>query len=189
MDCRRYSGASRLGSAARLGWFSMLCTSSWTRRCCASFTTECDSPGTLKSMLCSSFWSTVTGISVPVWLFSRCLGVNTQRFVDSCPQTGLTVLVGSVTLSCFSWLRVSRSNLVRSRGSSLHSVTGLPVLDNWVLGFGSIRWMSLLLLANIRIQIARPIIFVGNRRWWSSDTYTFWCMISSDFITIAFEIQ
>ena len=37
-------------------------------------------------------------------------------------------------LSCFSWLRVSRPNLV-------------PLLDNWVLGFSSMRWMSLLLLA------------------------------------------
>ena len=36
---------------------------------------------------------------------------------------------------CFSWLRVSRSNLVRSRVSSLHLATNLPVLDNWVLGF------------------------------------------------------
>ena len=29
----------------------------------------------------------------------------------------------------------------------LHQVTGFPVLDSWVLGFSSIRWMSLLLLA------------------------------------------
>ena len=33
------------------------------------------------------------------------------------------------------------------RISSLHFVTSLHVLDNWVLGFSSIRWMSLLLLA------------------------------------------
>ena len=43
-------------------------------------------------------------------------------------DTGFSALVGSVTLSCFSWLRVSRSNLVRSRVSSLHPVTSLPVL-------------------------------------------------------------
>ena len=86
-------------------------------------------------MLCSSFWSTVTGLTVFAWSLSTCLGVNTQRSVDSCPHTGLPVLVGSVTLSCFSWLGVSRTNLVRSRVSSLHFVTRLPVLDTWVLGF------------------------------------------------------
>ena len=86
--------------------------------------------------------------------------------VDSCPHTGLSVLVGSVTLSCFSWWRVSRSNLVRSRVSSLHFVPSLPVLDYWVLGFSSIRWMSLLLLAtsesNSHVQFS-----VGNRWRWS----------------------
>ena len=81
----------------------------------------------------------VTGFPVSVRSFSTCPGVNTQRSVDSCPDTGFPVLVGSVTLSCFSWLRVSRSNLVRSRVSSIHQVTGLPALDNWVLGFSSIR--------------------------------------------------
>ena len=51
----------------------------------------------------------------------------------------------------------------------LHSVfvTALPVLDNWVFGFSSIRWMSLLFSCNIRIQITRPIIFIRNRRRWS----------------------
>ena len=101
----------------------------------------------VKSILCFSFWSTVTGLPVPVWSFSTCLGVKTQRFVDSCLDTGFLVLVEFVTSSCFSWLRVSRSNLVRSRDSFLHLVIGFPVLDSWVLGFSSIRWMSLLLLA------------------------------------------
>ena len=93
------------------------------------------------------FGSTVTGLPVLVWSLTTCLGVNTQRSVDSCPHTCLPVLVGSVTLSCFSWLRVSWSNLVRFRVSSLHFVTSLLAFDNWVLGFSSIRWMSLLLLA------------------------------------------
>ena len=31
-------------------------------------------------MWCSSFWSTVTGLPVPVWSSSTCLGVKTQRF-------------------------------------------------------------------------------------------------------------
>ena len=74
-------------------------------------------------------------------------GCQNARFVDLCPDTGFPVLVECVTSSCFSWLRVSRSNFVRSRDSSLHQVTSLPELDNWVLGFSSIRWMSLLLLA------------------------------------------
>ena len=147
MGFKRYSGASRLevlldeddyrsfSQALELGDVLLLSQLHVT------------GPGTLKSMLCSSFWSTVTGLRVLVWSLSTCLGVNTQRSVDWCPHTGLPVLVGSVTLSCFSWLRLSRSNFVLSRVSSLHFVTGLPVLDNWVLGFTSIRWMSSLLLA------------------------------------------
>ena len=115
-------------SASRWGWFSIFFTSSWTRRCSACFTTACGNPDTLKSMSCSSFRSTNTGLSVLVWSSSTCLGVNTQRSVDSCPHTGLPVLVGSLTLSCVSWLRVSRSNLVRSRVSSLYFVTSLTTL-------------------------------------------------------------
>ena len=71
------------------------------------------------------------GFPVPVWSFSTCLGVNTQRFVDSCPDTGFPVLVEFVTSSCFSWFRVSRSNLVRSRDYFLHLLKGFSVLDNW----------------------------------------------------------
>ena len=87
--------------------------------------------------------------------------------MDSCPHTGLPVLVGSVTLSCFYWLRVSRSNLVRSRVSSLPFVTSLPAPDNWVLGFTSIRWMSLLLLATseskLHVQLSLKEIVGGGR--------------------------
>ena len=71
--------------------------------------------------------------------FQHCLGVKTQRFVDSCPDTGFPVLV--------EFLTSSRANLVRSRDSFLHPITSFPILDNWVLVFSSIRWMSLLLLA------------------------------------------
>ena len=46
-------------------------TTSWTRRCSASFATEYDSPGTLKSISCSSLRSTN-------WSSSTCSGVNTQ---------------------------------------------------------------------------------------------------------------
>ena len=92
--------------------------------------------------------STNTGLTVLVWSSSTCVGNNnTQRFVDFDPHTDLTVLVESVTLSCSSWLRASWSNLVRSRVSSLHFVTSLPVLDSWVFGFAWIRWLSLLLTA------------------------------------------
>ena len=63
------------------------------------------------------------------------------------------------------------------------------MLNNWVLGFGSIRWMSLLLPAisetTSHTQLSLGEIFGGGR----GDTYTFWYMISSDFITIAFEIH
>ena len=53
----------------------------------------------------------------------RCQNTTFCGFVSG--YAGLSVLVGSVTLSCFSWLRVSQSNLVRSRVSSLHFVTSL----------------------------------------------------------------
>ena len=74
-------------------------------------------------------------------------------------------------------------------GSSLHFVTRLPVLDNWVLGFSSIRWMSLLLFATSeskpRVQLFLCKI-VGRCR---GETYTFLYVIYLDFITIAFETQ
>ena len=67
--------------------------------------------------------------------------------------------------------------------------TGLLVLDNWVLGFSSIRWMSLLLLAisesKSHVQLSLWEIVGGGR----GDTYAFWFLTSADFITIAFEIQ
>ena len=51
--------------------------------------------------------------------------------------------------------------------------TGLAVLDNWVFGFGWIRWVSLLLPAtsesNSFIQLSFKEIFGGGR----GDTYTF----------------
>ena len=67
--------------------------------------------------------------------------------------------------------------------------TGLTELDNWVLGFGWIRWVSLLLPATSEsishIQLSLEEIFGGVR----GDTYTFWFKISSDFITVAFDFQ
>ena len=83
---------------------------------------------------------------MPVGSSSTYLGVNTQRDVDSCPHAGLSVLVGCATSSCFSWLRVSWSNLVRFSISSFSPHAGLSVLDNVFFGFGWIRWVSLLLL-------------------------------------------
>ena len=80
MGSRRYSAASRHEVLLDEDEFS------------ASFTTACDSPGTLKSISCSSFRPTNTSLSAPVRSSSTCLGVNTQRVVDSCPHTGLPVL-------------------------------------------------------------------------------------------------
>ena len=58
---------------------------------------------------------------------------------------------------------------------------GLPVLDNWVFGFGWIRWISLLLSAtsesNSFIQLSLQEVVGGGR----SDTYTFSYMIFSRF--------
>ena len=135
MGCRRFSAASRHEVFSMKMIFDPF-TSSWTRRCSASSTIACDSLHTLKSILCSTSWSTVTGLPVPVWSFSTCLGVNMQRFVDFCPDKGLSVLVGSVTSSCFSWLRVSRSNLEHSRVSSTHLVKKVSlylISEYWVL--------------------------------------------------------
>ena len=76
---------------------------------------------------------------------------------------------------------MSRSNLVRSRVSSLHLVTSLLVLDHWVLGFSSIRWMSVLLLATSEskshVQLSEKEIVGGGR----GDTCTFSYMIFSRF--------
>ena len=69
MGCRTLFCCKSAWSASRWGWLSIFLTSSWTRKCSASFTTACDNPGTLKSM--SSF----------------------STLVDSCPLAGLTVLV------------------------------------------------------------------------------------------------
>ena len=147
-------------SASRWGWFSILFTSSWTRMCSASFTTACHSPGTLKSILCSSLSDPPIRVSpyLFVWSFSTCLGVKTQRFVDLCPDTGFSVLVEFVTSSCFSWLTVSRSDLVRPRDSFLHPITSFHVLDNWYWVFVRLVVMSLLLLAisesNSHVQLS-----------------------------------
>ena len=45
--------------------------------------------------------------------------------------------------------------------------TGLSVLENWVFGFGWIRWVSLPASSDFWIQFNHPIIFVRNLRWWS----------------------
>ena len=69
------------------------------------------------------------------------------------------------------------------------SLTGLSVLDNWVFGFGWIRWVSLLLPAtsesNSFIQLSLNDIVGGGR----GDTYTFSYMISPHSTTTTFEIQ
>ena len=82
----------------------------------------------------------------PYSLYLTCLGVNTQRFVDVCPDTGLRTRC-ICDLIMFLLIKSVAMKLGTFRVSSLHFVTSLPVLDNWVLGFSSIRWMSLLLPA------------------------------------------
>ena len=66
---------------------------------------------------------------------------------------------------------------------------GSPVLDNWVFGFGWIRWVSLLLPetseSNFFIQLSLKEIVGGGR----GDTFAFSYMISPDSITTTFEIQ
>ena len=66
---------------------------------------------------------------------------------------------------------------------------GSPVPDNWIFGFGWIRWESLLLPAtsesNSLIQFSWREIFRGGR----SDAYTFSCIISPDSITTTFGVQ
>ena len=69
-----------------------------------------------------------------------------------------------------------------------HQLMGLTVLELG-FGFGWIRWVSLLLPATSEstsfIQLSLKEIVGGGR----GDAYTFSYMISSDFITIAFEMQ
>ena len=60
---------------------------------------------------------------------------------------------------------MSRSNSVRSRVSSLHLETSLPVLDHWVLFFRFVGYLYRFL--QHQIQITRPIILqkiVGGGR-------------------------
>ena len=94
MGCKRYSAASRHEVLLDEDEFRSFLQSLELGDVLLPFTTACDSPGTLKSILCSSFWSTMTGLPVPVWSRSTCLGVKTQRFVDSCPDTGSPHLLG-----------------------------------------------------------------------------------------------
>ena len=64
--------------------------------------------------------------------------------------------------------------------------TGLSVLDDWVLSFGWIRWVSLLLPApnHTSTYLCRKFSVVVE-----VTHHTFWFMTSSDFITITCEIQ
>ena len=121
---------------------------------------------------------TLAHLRVSPFLFDLLLqffwGIDTQLCVDSDPHTGLTVLVECLTSSWSNTVRVSISFV----DSCPH--TGLSVLDNWVFGFGWIRWVSLLLTAtsdsNSFIQLSLKEIVGGGR----GDTYTFSYMISPD---------
>ena len=187
MDCRRYSAASRLEVLLDEDDFR-------------SFSQALELEDVLQlSVTVLSLWNQCcVPPSDPPWRVSPHLfdhfqhvGVSkTQRSVDSDPHTGLSVIVESVTASCFSWLSVSWSNSVRFSISFVDPCprTGLRVLDIWVLGFGWIRWVSLLLSATSesRLHVHFGEEIAGGGR---GHTYTFWFLISSDFIKIAFETQ
>ena len=102
--------------------------------------------------------------------------------MDLDPSTGLTVLVECLVLS-----RPNKTSF-SIYWVNCCSPTGLTVLDNWVFGFGWIRWVPLLLPAasesNSFIQLSLKEIVGGGR----SDTYTFSKMTSPDSITTTFEI-
>ena len=55
MDCRRYSAASRLEMLPDEDDFRSFVQAPELGDVLLPFTTECDSPGTLRSILCSSF--------------------------------------------------------------------------------------------------------------------------------------
>ena len=137
MVCRRYCAASRHEVLLDEDDFrSFLQTSSWTRRCSASSTSARDSSGTLKSISCSSSWSTNTGLPVPVWSSSSCLGVNTQRFVDSCPHTGLSVLVGVCDFIMFLLIKsvaIKRGTFLDFLFLSTHGSLPYLIIGFWVL--------------------------------------------------------
>ena len=79
---------------------------------------------------------------------------------------------------------MSRSNLVRSRVFSLHIVTGPTVLDNWVLGFSSIRWMPLLLLATseskLHVFTFWYMFFFRHHHNCFRDTISWECIVEDD---------
>ena len=125
-----------------------------------------------------------TGLPVLVWSSSSIFkGIGTQHWVDFKPPTGLPVLVECLMSSWLNKISFSIS-LVDSCPP-----TGLPILDNSVFGFGWIRWVSLLLPATCKSNSFIPLSIkeiVGGGR---GDTYTFSYMISPDSITTTFEIQ
>ena len=116
-------------------------------------------------------WWTLVHQRVSPFLFDLLLqflrGIDTQLWVDFNPPTGLPVLVECLVSSWPNKMSFSIS-LVDSCPP-----TGLPVLDDWVFGFGWIRWVSLLLPAtsesNSFIQLSLEEIVGGGR----GDTNTF----------------
>ena len=163
----------------------MFFTSSRTWKFSASFTTACDSPGTLKSMSISSSWVNkhvgcpLRGLSVLVWsastfssaslsLSTRSTDTGTQLSLNGGPFTSLTVLefaLSQPNKTSFPIAWVSKPD-----GCSL---TSLTVLDHWVFDFGWICWESSLPPAtsesNSFIQLSLKEIFGGSQ----GDAYTF----------------
>ena len=102
-----------------------------------------------------------SGLTVLVWFASSIfLGIDMLLWVDFNPPTVLPVLVECLMSSWPNNISFSIS-LVDSCPP-----TGLTVLDSWVFGFGLVRWVSLLLPAtsesNSFIQLSLKEIVDGN---------------------------
>ena len=121
----------------------------------ASFTTACDNPGTLKSMSISSSWvkcCPLTGLPVLVKsvCFRLCLRTCLQDQQTLAHNSGWILVHPQSPPVLVEFLVPSRPNKTSFTISWVNgcSPMGLTVLDNWVFGFGWIRWVSLLLPAS-----------------------------------------
>ena len=158
--------------ASRWRWLSIFFTSSRTRKFSAWFTTPCGNPDTLKAMSISS--SCVNkpmdcplskGLSVLVWPASTVSSASLSLSTGS-TDTGTQLWLNDDAFTVLEFV-FSRPNKTSFPISWVNepdgcSLTGLPVLDNWVFWF----WLDSLDVfaasSNFWIQFFHPIIFEGN---------------------------
>ena len=196
MDCSRYSAASRhevlldeddfrsFWRALELGIFLLL---SQLHVTILALWSQCLFP--------RAAW-TVVHPRVSLFLFD--LRLRFRLCLRLCLQVQQTLAHNSGWILCHPQVSVLDEFLVPSRPNKTSfsiswvngcSPTGLTVLDNLVLGFGWIRWVSLLLPAfsesNSFIQLSLKEIVGGGR----GDTYIVSYKTSPDSITTTFEIQ